>query len=129
MSLEVATSVDGASIRQGEVLKIRWGATGAPEGSTVTLQLQKTVTGHVFSPIATGLPGAGTMSYRVPVFVTRPVMCAVDATGACVNDINPNTSYRIVATLAAAPAPGGTTFLARAMSGAFTMLSESPQAR
>jgi hypothetical protein len=122
ISLEVATSADGASLRQGEALRIDWRAAGAPAGSTVALKLQKVVTRHLF-PIATGLPHEGEYAYAVPVFVVRPIMCAPDASGACVNDINPDTSYRIVATLS------GDATLVGAMSGTFAMLPATAKGR
>jgi hypothetical protein len=126
ISLEVATSADGASLRQGEALRIDWRAAGAPAGSTVTLQLQKLATARLF-PIATGLASAGEFSWTLPVFVVRPVMCAPDPTGACVNDINPGTSYRIVATLSGERPQDAT--LVGAMSGTFAMLPASAKGR
>jgi hypothetical protein len=38
-SLEVASSVDGAKIRQGEALEIRWRTLGAPQGSSGTFEM------------------------------------------------------------------------------------------
>ena len=126
-SLEVATSADGASIRQGATLTITWRASGAPAGSSVTLQLQKAVTRHLFLPLAAGLATQGAMSWEVPVFVVRPIMCAREATGGCVNDINPGTTYRIVATLQV-PDRTATAAPVRASSGTFAML-EAGEAR
>ncbi|MFI4994650.1 MAG: hypothetical protein ACHQAQ_02545 [Hyphomicrobiales bacterium] len=126
ISLEVATSADGASIRQGEALRIGWRAAGAPEGSTVALQLQKVATRHLFL-IVTGLPHEGEYAYAVPVFVVRPVMCVPDPSGACVNDINPDTSYTIVATLSGERPQDAT--LVGAMSGTFAMLPASAKGR
>jgi len=126
-SLEVATSADGASIRQGATLTITWRASGAPAGSSVTLQLQKAVTRHLFLPLAAGLATQGAMSWEVPVFVVRPIMCAREATGGCVNDINPGTTYRVVATLQA-PRQGEIAAPVQASSGTFAML-EAGEAR
>jgi hypothetical protein len=126
-SLEVATSADGGSIRQGATLTITWRASGTPAGSSVTLELQKAVTRRLFPPLAAGLATQGAMSWKVPVFVVRPIMCARDATGGCVNDINPGTTYRIVATLQA-PYQGEIAVPVRASSGTFAML-EAGEAR
>jgi hypothetical protein len=54
-------------------------------------------------------------------------MCARDATGGCVNDINPGTTYRIVATLQV-PDQAATAAPVRASSGTFAML-EAGEAR
>jgi hypothetical protein len=105
------------------VVTITWQSTGAPERSTVVLAAQKTVTGHIFSPIATSLPVSGSYVWKIPVFVPRPVPCAVDPTGGCVNDMNPNTTYRIIVTVSVpAEAPALPLTLASAKSQAFTML-------
>jgi hypothetical protein len=121
IALNISTAADGAAIRQGEALRIVWEAVGAPAGSSIALKLQKLATGHVF-PIKSDLPVSGEFTWQVPIFVGRPIMCARDASGACVSDINPNTTYRIVVTLQM-PRPGSG--LVRGSSGSFMMLEAS----
>ena len=96
--LQVATSVDGASIAQGSALTISWQAGYAPVGSAVALFPQKALTGLVFDPIAAGLPTSGHHIWQIPIFIMQPVPCTPDITGGCVGSMNP-TSYRIIARL------------------------------
>lgn len=126
VSITVTTSVDGASVRQGSIIAIRWRSRGAPPTATVALAPEKTVTGRILKPFATSLPLEGSYRWKIPVFVSQPVACAVDATGACVSDMNPNTTYRIVAALsvpAALPSPPRE--IASAESETFTMLGHA----
>jgi hypothetical protein len=124
IALKISTSADGAGIHQGQVLTIVWEAVSAPAGASVVLQLQKVATGRLF-PIKADLPVSGQFSWKVPIFVVRPIMCARDASGACVSDINPNTTYRIVGTLKI-PGPGsGLSGVVQGSSGYFTMLEAS----
>jgi len=121
-SISVTTSADGASVRQGSVVTIRWQAHNMPPEASVELAAQKTVTGRILNPIATSLPVRGSYDWKIPVFVPQPIACARDATGACVNDMNPNTTYRIIVTVSVpALPPSLPPVLATAMSEPFTM--------
>jgi hypothetical protein len=131
-SISVATSIDGKSIHQGAAVTISWRSSNAPAGSAVALFPMKSLTGHLFDPIATALPASGSYTWRVPVFAMQPAPCARDITGGCVGSMNPGTPYKIVARLYT---PGGAsftefgpgktypTYLATADSGDFAMLA------
>lgn len=129
VSVRVAAPVQGASVRQGQAMTIAWRSSGAPSGSSVTLQLQKAVTGHIAAEIESDLPAEGSISWRAPVFKVQPIMCARDSTGSCGSDINPGTTYRIVATLSAPGPAGGAVLLAQARSAVFKMTPASLRRR
>lgn len=98
-TIRIETSADGKSAHQGEVITIVWQTTGAPPGSAVALWPEKALTGHLFAPIAVALPGNGSYTWRIPIFVPKPIPCAPDRTGGCIGTMNPNTTYKIVARL------------------------------
>jgi hypothetical protein len=95
----ISVTIDAAVVRQGSELGIRWNSVRWQTGYTVTLFIKKIATGRLLGPISDRLAPNGQLSWVPPVFQARAVSCARDATGGCASDMNPGTSYRLVAVL------------------------------
>jgi hypothetical protein len=124
----ITVTTTAASVRQGEPMTIIWETAGAPANSAVALWPVKAITDQRLGPIASGLPATGSYSWQIPVFEPSRAPCRPDPTGACSNDMNPGTTYRIEARLytprganivVVHPHP---TWVAVARSGVFEML-------
>ncbi len=98
-AITVSTSAESGSVRQGDILTIKWESRNAPPGSAVALWPLKALTDRLFSPLADGLPTNGGYQWLVPLTVPQPVPCAPDRTGGCAGSMNPGTTYKIVARL------------------------------
>jgi hypothetical protein len=131
-SISLATSADGNTIHQGDIMIITWQSINPPPGAGVALFPQKAITGRIFDPIATSLPASGSYTWQVPIYVSLPIPCAPDITGGCVGSMNPGTTYKIVARLYTpsdadfleyGPTKTHPTYIASAESEEFVMLS------